>query len=626
MAGAVPGDLPNCTDVHLELDPDIAGLGVTIAFISSAVITVIAVVFGYLSGTLCNEYMNPFDQAVIKATKAGVTNFSQGLKAVLGPPMEWVVKPTLAWLSANVLRSSESVKVKMRQLFPLLGKQAPAAAPLPPGNELTAREEALTQFILTLSDQQLVTGMAILIAGIMNRPSLNVLDFRILFRLAWFSSTTHLATLGALRKYFRTHRTLRNIRVALILAVLVLLVYCGMARNYYPPGPSNPECLRTGNSGGGLQKSSLVPADDGFLGYSSLATSLLLVAAGYCGQIWSLYHEGGFLILLPQQNTSVDKYALPADEYLAVGLAMQRAWPLRKLKEIPVLPPNAGWTARLSSIRDKGWIAWILPSGMFLSSLSNLAFSLAFGISGVISWRQLSQGSSTGSSNAEKMGFGQLMAIFLLLLPFLAAGESWNDYRRSRLLMTTEQGYYNGHGQMASATDNLNLPSEITAESDSSAVRAAYEHHRNDMAELLAWQVYHIRDFEATRAPVGAREAAKLASLMKDALLEYQGLKDCEHNIPTLQVFVSLGMRVALYAFYGAMARSGTMVLVGLTILCFYAIDLSWQISATRTLRKRFCARNDTSDRLHQVQHPNDQVYAGENESTARLLTRVTWN
>jgi hypothetical protein len=88
------------------------------------------------------------------------------------------------------------------------------------------REEAVNRFILALSDQQLATGLAILIAAIANQCTLSPPEFRVAFSLAWFSTTTHLATLVSLQQYFRKNKTLRNVRVFGILTFMVLFFYC----------------------------------------------------------------------------------------------------------------------------------------------------------------------------------------------------------------------------------------------------------------------------------------------------------------------------------------------------------------------------------------------------------------
>ncbi|CZR65640.1 uncharacterized protein PAC_15540 [Phialocephala subalpina] len=87
------------------------------------------------------------------------------------------------------------------------------------------RQEALVKFILVLSDQQLVTGLAILIGAVANQYKLTGYEFSVVLSLAWFSSTTHLATLDVLRDYLVTHPVVRNWRVYGMISLLVLLAY-----------------------------------------------------------------------------------------------------------------------------------------------------------------------------------------------------------------------------------------------------------------------------------------------------------------------------------------------------------------------------------------------------------------
>jgi len=60
-------------------------------------------------------------------------------------------------------------------------------------------EEALEKFILTLSDQQLVTGLALLITGF-QKCDISVYSFTVVTGLTWFSCTTHLSTLLLLQR------------------------------------------------------------------------------------------------------------------------------------------------------------------------------------------------------------------------------------------------------------------------------------------------------------------------------------------------------------------------------------------------------------------------------------------
>ena len=67
------------------------------------------------------------------------------------------------------------------------------------------RRRALERFILALSDQQLVTGLSVLLAGYIKHCDISVYSFQITTALAWFSCTTHLATLTVLRQYFNNN-------------------------------------------------------------------------------------------------------------------------------------------------------------------------------------------------------------------------------------------------------------------------------------------------------------------------------------------------------------------------------------------------------------------------------------
>ena len=79
--------------------------------------------------------------------------------------------------------------------------------------------------IMMISDQQLITGIAIL-AGAYSQlrcGKISAYHWQLIVYLAWFSSLTHLTTLTVLRQYFREHPTIRAWRVGLMLIVALLL-------------------------------------------------------------------------------------------------------------------------------------------------------------------------------------------------------------------------------------------------------------------------------------------------------------------------------------------------------------------------------------------------------------------
>jgi len=75
-----------------------------------------------------------------------------------------------------------------------------------------------------LSDQQIVTGIAILVAGYTQlRCGISSYHWQTIISLAWFSSFTHLTTLTVLRTYLHQFQAVRISRVILMLTVAVML-------------------------------------------------------------------------------------------------------------------------------------------------------------------------------------------------------------------------------------------------------------------------------------------------------------------------------------------------------------------------------------------------------------------
>ena len=86
--------------------------------------------------------------------------------------------------------------------------------------------------VLGLSDQQLVTGTAILSVGLYRVPPsrghISFYHFSLLTDLAWFSSNTHQLAVMVLREYFRDHPALRIWRgLGMLVMGLLLLVVAG---------------------------------------------------------------------------------------------------------------------------------------------------------------------------------------------------------------------------------------------------------------------------------------------------------------------------------------------------------------------------------------------------------------
>ncbi len=87
--------------------------------------------------------------------------------------------------------------------------------------------------LLSLSDQQLVTGLAIMVALYLKTCSVSVFSFQIAVSVAYFSCCIHISTLTVLRDYFEKHKLMCYIRIgAMIALVSALLASIVLSQSY----------------------------------------------------------------------------------------------------------------------------------------------------------------------------------------------------------------------------------------------------------------------------------------------------------------------------------------------------------------------------------------------------------
>ena len=104
----------------------------------------------------------------------------------------------------------------------------------------------ITTLILSLSDQMLLTGLSMMIAAFTLHCSISVYHAGIVLDLAWFASGAHLLTLRYLHKRLQDRSNLRNSRVVLIVLMgILLLTYTFLFGHWaaYESGPFNAQCL-----------------------------------------------------------------------------------------------------------------------------------------------------------------------------------------------------------------------------------------------------------------------------------------------------------------------------------------------------------------------------------------------
>ena len=174
------------------------------SFVATSTATSIAIVVGYLYDSLPDATLTQLDCAFISWYSGVRWNPWPGpLHALLGQPMATLLATFgLQGFAegAQTLHSDQEAKQAKER-----------------------RTRGLEKFVLALSDQQLVTGLAILLAGYINRCSMTLYSFDIVAALAWFSSTTHLSTLSVLRVYLVDHPRVRDWRVIAIVGIFGLV-------------------------------------------------------------------------------------------------------------------------------------------------------------------------------------------------------------------------------------------------------------------------------------------------------------------------------------------------------------------------------------------------------------------
>ena len=161
--------------------------------------------------------------------------------------------------------------------------------------------KALEAAVLTYSDQQIITGMAIMISGYSQlRGGLAVYYWQLTVDLAWFSSITHLTTLTCLRYYFQERRGLKLLRL-ICMAVTAGMLSFAVASTGYLGGKNfsydypawclfHPKLLRTATGKGDGH-----PEGDDWTGYYDtdyVALVLIFLCVSYGARVVQLFPSG----------------------------------------------------------------------------------------------------------------------------------------------------------------------------------------------------------------------------------------------------------------------------------------------------------------------------------------------
>ena len=140
----------------------------------------------------------------------------------------------------------------------------------------------IEKVILNLSDQLLLTGTAVLIAGFSTHCSISVYHFTMIGDLAWFASNVHFVTIVVLLQNLQARPVLRNWRAVLMSCMAVLLIVSTILqghRHWHDSWPYDAQCVF----------SDFTPARIGGSPADWMYGSLAFITAGYLNSIIQLY-------------------------------------------------------------------------------------------------------------------------------------------------------------------------------------------------------------------------------------------------------------------------------------------------------------------------------------------------
>ncbi|KAK5549693.1 hypothetical protein LTR46_011906, partial [Exophiala xenobiotica] len=188
---------------QIQADADVVGAGVIISFIVTAHATFIVVVLGYLTYSFEDVCTNQADIKFVECVR-------------------WFLMRVYALLrhvGSKLLRRSAPVSDK---------NEGEAGSDLLEKEDNPARKyriEAFRDFMLALSDQQLVTGLAMLVAGFGRWSEISIYSANVVSALAFFSASVHMGTLDFLITYLRGHGIVKGCRVFAMMCTLLLLIF-----------------------------------------------------------------------------------------------------------------------------------------------------------------------------------------------------------------------------------------------------------------------------------------------------------------------------------------------------------------------------------------------------------------
>ncbi|CCF42903.1 hypothetical protein CH063_02949 [Colletotrichum higginsianum] len=368
-------------------DPDVTGWGVVASFMISFGLTYVAIILAYIFRLLPDSRYNSID-----------LDASQNLSPLRSDSFplrlpEW----------HNTQGSRKETRIK--------------------------RVRAFESFILAMSDQQLITGVALIIVTTYMTfselsESFSVYSFQVATRLGYCSCIVHLCTISLLREHFDANKRLRDFRVILVSVFLVLLAVCMVISDsvtFRFNRRISVKCARENLKLVDPERPRYVKYSDELILVSNLVVLILVLLLGYLRRFLELYyplarHDSNYwtaLSLRPIFGQAVDQAYDNADKERRSSL---KALLKQRGRGNPAPLHLTQWP-----LVFKIWFESVSTS--FLWDIMWLTFYFVFGVAGL--WKFYIYAHAEHAK--MKPNFGQLVPLILVGLPFLAAWEAYSS-------------------------------------------------------------------------------------------------------------------------------------------------------------------------------------------------------
>jgi hypothetical protein len=277
--------------------------------------------------------------------------------------------------------------------------------------------DILDQLILSLSDQQLATSIAILVTNFIRQFKISNYHLNVVSDIAWFSTITHLLSMVVLRVHWiqDTRRRVLHIRLFLMICVVIMLAFTLTWSPQYDPkggaGACPAHCAFSNSDVSTLFSEYEFPIQHTALNFAGIVQSFLLA--------WGYSTTGFFVAPFWYKFYRFWLWVLPGHVFR--GSRMCCLWVVDQI-----------WKqGRLHNLVEKLFdglkIFWKvtffpLPKTVIGVQVVSWCFDLAF----LILDRWGSHESVANPQEENQWGFGQLLAMIIVVLPVLPLMEIWS--------------------------------------------------------------------------------------------------------------------------------------------------------------------------------------------------------